>query len=85
MLDRRKTPRLKSFKGARVDFHAHWPPINCTVRNLSRAGACLELEGDYNTALEFALIFTQNQEQRACRQVWRQGARIGVAFVKSSP
>jgi hypothetical protein len=80
MLDRRRTSRLRSFKGARIDFHAYWPPINCTVRNLSPGGACLEMAGDYNTTLEFALIFTQDNDKRVCRQVWRQGTRVGVAF-----
>jgi hypothetical protein len=80
MLDRRKNPRLRSFKGARIDFHPDWPPIDCTVRNVSRAGACLEIGGDYNTALAFALVFTQDNEKRACRQIWRRGTRIGVAF-----
>jgi len=80
MLDRRKTQRMRSFKGARIVFHPNWPVIDCTVRNLSGAGACVEMQGEYNTSLEFELIFLQDNERRACRQVWRQGSRIGVAF-----
>ena len=80
MLDRRKTPRLRSFKGARILFHPHWPAIDCTVRNLSGTGACVEMPGEFNTALQFDLAFLQEKETRACRQVWRQGNRIGVAF-----
>lgn len=45
MLDRRQTPRLRSLKGARILFNPHWPAIDCVVRNLSRAGACLEMQG----------------------------------------
>ena len=80
MLDRRKTQRLRSFKGARIVFHPHWPVIDCTVRNISGAGAFVEMQGEYNTSLEFELMFLQDNERRACRQVWRQGNRIGVAF-----
>ena len=80
MLDRRKTQRMRSFKGARIVFHPNWPVIDCTVRNLSGAGACVEMQGEYNTSLEFELTFLQDNERRACRQVWRQGNRIGVAF-----
>ena len=80
MLDRRKTQRLRSFKGGRIAFNRHWPEIDCTVRNMTHAGALLELQGEYNTSLEFELTFLRENETRACRQVWRQGSRIGVAF-----
>jgi hypothetical protein len=80
MLDRRKTQRMRSFKGARIVFHPNWPVIDCTVRNLSGAGACVEMQGEYNTSLEFELTFLQDNERRTCRQVWRQGTKLGVAF-----
>ena len=80
MLDRRKTQRLRSFKGAHIFFHPNWPVIDCTVRNLSGAGACVEMQGEYNTSLEFELTFLQDNERRTCRQVWRQGTKLGVAF-----
>lgn len=80
MLDRRKTQRMRSFKGARIVFHPNWPVIDCTVRNLSCAGACIEMQGEYNTSLEFELTFLQDDERRTCRQVWRQGTKLGVAF-----
>jgi hypothetical protein len=40
---------MRSFKGARIVFHPNWPVIDCTVRNLSGAGACVEMQGEYNT------------------------------------
>jgi len=80
MLDRRQAPRLRSLKGARILFNPHWPAIDCVVRNLSRAGACVEMKGEFNTTLQFDLTFLQENETRTCRQVWRQGSRIGVAF-----
>lgn len=81
MLDRRQTPRLKSLKGARLTFNPHWPTIDCVARNISRDGACIEMDGDYNTSLQFELKFPQENEARTCRQIWRQGNRIGVAYV----
>jgi hypothetical protein len=80
MLDRRKTQRLRSFKGGRIVFNPHWPVIDCTVRNLSKAVACIEMQGEFNTSLEFELTFVQENERRVCRQIWRQGPRLGVAF-----
>ncbi len=80
MQDRRTAPRLRSLKGGRIEFNRHWPPVECVVRNLSRQGACLEIDGQYNTSLEFSLTFLQANETRSCRQIWRQDNRIGVAF-----
>ena len=80
MLDRRRTPRLRSLKSARIDFNPHWPPIDCVVRNFSNLGACVELTGGFNTSLEFNLVFVSAQETRACRQIWRRDNKLGVAF-----
>jgi hypothetical protein len=80
MLDRRRTPRMRAFKGGKIEFNRHWPAVDCVVRNLSKAGALLELPDDSNTTLEFSLVFTMSNETRACRQVWRQGRSLGVQF-----
>jgi hypothetical protein len=80
MLDRRRAPRIRSLKSARIDFNPHWPPIDCVVRNLSNLGACIEMDGEFNTSIEFDLTFQSAQEKRACRQVWRQDNRLGVEF-----
>jgi hypothetical protein len=80
MLDRRKTSRMRAFKGGRIEFNRHWPSVDCVVRNLSKAGAYLELPDEANTPLEFSLIFTMADEARTCRQIWRRGKHIGVQF-----
>jgi hypothetical protein len=80
MLDRRRLPRIRSLKSARIDFNPHWPPIECVVRNLSEHGACIEMEGGFNTSIEFELTFLSAREKRACRQIWRQDNRLGVEF-----
>ena len=80
MLDRRTTSRMRAFKGGRIEFNRHWPSVDCVVRNLSKAGAHLELPDEANTPLEFSLVFTMTDEARACRQIWRQGKHIGVQF-----
>jgi hypothetical protein len=80
MLDRRRAPRLRSLKPARIDFNPHWPPIECVVRNLTDLGACIEMAGGFNTSIEFDLTFLSAQEKRACRQIWRHDNRLGVEF-----
>jgi len=80
MMDRRKTPRLRSYKTGRIRFHRDWPIVDCTVRNLSPAGACVDMPGEFNITLGFELTLPRENKAYACRQVWRQGSRIGVAF-----
>lgn len=38
------------------------------------------MSGEFNTPLDFDLITLANHSKRACRQIWRDGARLGVAF-----
>lgn len=80
MQDRRKMPRLRALKSARIDMHSRWPTIECTLRNLSAKGAGLEISGGFNTSLEYDLVLLSSRQTRACRQVWRDGDRIGVVF-----
>jgi hypothetical protein len=80
MLDRRRTPRMRAFKGGKIEFNRHWPTVDCVVRNISKAGAFLELPDNSNTPMEFSLVFTTTNESRACRQIWRQGTTLGVQF-----
>lgn len=80
MQDRRRAPRVSTRKAVRIDMHPRWPTIDCMVRNISGQGACIEMSGEFNTSLNFDLITLANHSKRACRQVWRQGNRLGVAF-----
>lgn len=80
MLDRRRTPRLRSLKSARIDFNPHWPPIECVLRNISDEGACIEMAGEFNTSIEFELLFPMAEEKRRVRQIWRRGNRLGVQY-----
>jgi hypothetical protein len=80
MQHRRKSPRLRSFKAGRIRFHRDWPIVDCAVRNLSVAGACLDLPGEFNLSLGFELTLPIEKKTRTCRQIWRQGTRVGVAF-----
>jgi hypothetical protein len=64
----------------RIDMHPNWPTIDCRVRNISAEGALIEMSGEFNTSIKFDLIYLANFTKRTCRQVWRDGSRLGVAF-----
>lgn len=81
MLERRKTHRVRVLNAAavRVGFGRG---IECTVRNISRGGACLVFS-HRRTALprEFSLMVEPETTRRACRLVWQSAYRAGVRFV----
>ena len=54
--------------------------ISCIVRNMSPAGACLEVESQVGIPDWFILVIRSDRLQRRCRIVWRKGKRLGVAF-----
>jgi PilZ domain len=77
--DRRKTPRRMTLQGAQI-ISRNDVPVPCTVRNLSEAGAKLEV---YRPVIQntFVLVFNLDQSRRSCRVVWRKDSLIGVRFM----
>ena len=78
--DRRKLPRHRTFKGGTISS-ASVAGITCVVRNLSAAGAMLEVESEAGIPDEFTLVIKPEYLKRTCRVIWRSAQRIGVHFV----
>jgi hypothetical protein len=82
MLERRTTHRVKALNAGavRVGFGRG---IECTIRNISRGGACLVFS-HRRTALprEFSLTVEPDSTRRVCRLVWQSAYRAGVRFVE---
>jgi PilZ domain-containing protein len=79
MLERRRFPRTKVFKGAKVIL-ANRSTINCVVRNLGNHGACLHLASTANLPAEFDLSFDTGLTLRKCRIAWQTLTNVGVSF-----
>jgi hypothetical protein len=85
---RRKRTRDYVFTiGALVSARGLNQPLGCVVRDLSEAGARLEVERDpRKPARPVALpdrvkvYFCPMETEVACRVTWRDGDRFGVAF-----
>ena len=76
--DRRSSPRTKTLKGARIV----WPagtPVRCVVRNLSEAGAMIDVPSAVPGVFDF--VFDGDQSHRRCRVVWWRENQIGVQFL----
>jgi hypothetical protein len=80
MVERRITARHRTFKGGSISF-AGAASIECIVRNLSPAGACLDVATPIGIPDDFDLIIRPEYQRRHCHLVWRKAQRIGVRFV----
>jgi PilZ domain len=76
--DNRRTPRRRVFKDGVIQ--AKGLGTACTVRNLSDNGALLNAETG-ETPEHLTLVIVSEKLVRKCRVIWRDGSKIGVAFV----
>jgi hypothetical protein len=79
-VERRRKPRARTLKIARIVFNHHRSVIDCTVRNLSPLGACLNVASAIGIPEEFDVIFDADQSIRPCRMIWHKERQLGVEF-----
>ena len=78
MDENRRAIRRRVLKGAIIEFDR--AAFSCAVRNLSEAGAALDVPYVLAILHEFTLIMETDQLSRRCRVIWRKENQIGVAF-----
>jgi hypothetical protein len=54
--------------------------IDCTVRNISKSGAALDVASPLGIPQNFILLVPADDLRQPCHVVWRKEKRIGVAF-----
>jgi len=79
MEERRKIQRHRTLKRGSISFNRAGG-IDCRVRNLSPAGACLEVASQIGIPDEFTLVIEHDRLQEKCHVIWRTATRIGVEF-----
>jgi hypothetical protein len=79
MDDRRKLMRHRVYKFGSIGFN-RGAGIDCRVRNLSAAGACLEVASQVGIPDDFTLVITHDHMRQCCHVVWRDANRMGVEF-----
>jgi len=79
-MERRRQPRARTLKAARILFNQHHSVIDCTVRNLSPEGACLNVASALGIPERFDVIFEADHSIRPCRVVWHKEKQLGVEF-----
>lgn len=74
--------RTRTLFGGKIVLNNKSSVINCTVRNLSREGACLQVENTMGVPSHFDLQVAGEASSRACQLVWQTGDRVGVLFTE---
>jgi PAS domain-containing protein len=85
MSENRQAPRSRTLRSGKVAFNYGRSVVDCTVRNLSSHGACLELESVVGIPDTFSLVLAGDPTRHACRMMWRTEHRVGVAFDEPMP
>jgi len=79
--EQRKATRTRVLRGGVISFHHLGAVFECTVRNLSDAGACLMVESPVGIPNEFDLVLDREKRPRRCHVAWRSANKIGVEFL----
>ena len=79
MIDKRADLRHRVLKAGTIQFGGG--TIDCSIRNLSKAGAALDVASPVGIPETFTLIIASDGSRLACRIIYRKERRIGVAFV----
>lgn len=83
VMEKRQAERRRTFKGGKIVFNHGRSIIDCTIKNLSRGGAALNVENTCGIPDEFILLVNADNAQKACRAAWRTQTQIGVAFLEA--
>ncbi len=79
MTENRNIARRRVLKAGKIAFNQAGI-IDCTVRNISETGACLQVASPLGIPESFNLILNGEPAPKPCRVVWRKEKQIGVEF-----
>lgn len=77
--ERRRAQRRRTLKTGSISFNRAGG-IDCRVRNLSPAGALLEVASQVGIPDNFVLVISSDHIKQPCHVIWRSECRIGVSF-----
>ena len=77
--EKRKVSRHRTLKAGSIRFNRSGG-IDCRVRNLSPAGACLEVASQVGIPDDFVLVIDVDHLTQSCHVIWRTATRMGVVF-----
>jgi PilZ domain len=85
MEERRISHRSRICRGGKILFNNRRSVLDCTIRNLSPGGACVQVENLVGVPATFDLLIDGEDAPRPCRLVWQSHHRAGVEFAPRQP
>ena len=79
IIEKRRETRHRVLKGGRLAFH-DGGGVDCTVRNISRTGARVDVANPVGLPDSFTLLIEADHVLRRCHPIWSHGTQIGIAF-----
>ena len=80
MEERRISHRSRTCRGGKILFNNRRSVLDCTIRNLSPEGACVQVASLVGVPATFDLLIDGEDAPRPCRLVWHSHNRAGVEF-----
>ena len=80
MDDKRDIRRQRVLKSGKIIFADGNSVVDCVIRNLSVAGARLEVPTTVGLPNEFTLLDAHSGRTYAAKVIWRRGESMGVEF-----
>lgn len=78
MDEKRTSHQRRVLKAGTIEFGGGG--IDCSVRNLSKTGAALDVASPLGIPNDFTLVVALDDFRQPCRVIWRKETRIGVSF-----
>lgn len=82
-MEKRNTERRRTYKGGKIVFNNDRSAIDCTIKNMSRGGAALNVASSLGVPNEFTLVVGPENVQKSCRVAWKTETLIGIAFLEA--
>lgn len=78
--ERRRAPRQRVLKSAKIAFANFLYVLDCTVRDISSTGAKLRLLSSEPVPDHFFIFFIETKTMCQAHVVWRKGKDLGIQF-----
>ncbi len=78
--EKRIIRRQRVLKGGKIIFADGNSVVDCVIRNLSAAGARLEVPTTVGLPQEFTLVDSHSGRSYVVKVAWRRGETMGVEF-----
>lgn len=84
MVERRITPRQKTFLRGKLYFNNRLNVVDCLVRDISESGVKLVFSEAVTTPDEVELFIPQKEQTFFIKIAWRNGAEVGAEFLQAA-